>query len=667
MAETQNSHPDNIEINYARGKRRILIIDDNHAIHDDFRKILNHDSADEEVLAAEQALFGESTSREQTVVEYDLDSAYQGEEGLGKVTKALEDGASYALAFVDMRMPPGWDGLETIARIFEADQDIQVVICTAYSDYSWNQIVDRLGTSDRLLILKKPFDCAEVRQLAAALTEKWRLGRKAAVKMHQLESAIQERMEELSNSNEKLRLEIAQREEAEDKLRHHALHDALTELPNRVLLMDRLGRCCERSRREPDYHYAVLYMDIDNFKLVNDSLGHPYGDKLLVEVAKRLNACIRAMDTNSRPTANTTARLGGDEFVILLDTIREVKDAVRVAQRIHLTLKEPFFIDGHEVVSSGSIGIAVGHESNYTCSDDILRDADTALYEAKRDSKGNFKVFDSHMRSRLIKRHEIERDLHKALERNELDVAYQPIVSLINGRLKGFEALLRWHHPDSRNVPPDLFVPIAEETGQILQIGEWVLRQACGQMSQWHKQYEQHRNLSISVNISPRQIQHPDFIAMLDEVLAETELDSGKLNLELTEGVLMNQDKSTMALFGHCEARKINLHMDDFGTGYSSLSYLHNLPVGTIKLDRSFVQNLDLSGEYTATVQAMVVLANNRGISIIAEGIETSNQLVQLQALDCEYGQGFYFAKPMSPELAGDLLAQDFVGYKCAS
>ena len=650
----------------AGGVNRLLVIDDNHAIHDDFRKILCQEDGGGDMRAVEEALFGSPVERSVEAEVYRVDSAYQGEEGLTLVKQARASGSPYSLAFVDMRMPPGWDGLETIARIFEVDQEIQIVICTAYADYSWNQIVDHLGSSDRLLILKKPFDCVEVRQLAAALTEKWHLARKAAMRMEELESAVQTRMVELNETNERLRIEITQREEAESLLRHHALHDALTGLPNRVLLMERLSRCCERARRDPALLFAILYLDLDNFKLVNDSLGHPMGDEMLVEVGERLQRCVRSADSACRPVVSTAARLGGDEFVVLLESIKHPDDAVGVAQRIRDAMKEPCVLQGHEVAMTVSVGIAIG-DRRYRCADDILRDADTALYETKREHKNGCKVFDTEMRSRVMERLEIETDLRKAIERNELGVVYQPIINLHNGEVVGFEALSRWYRPANRVVPPDLFIPIAEDTGIIVPIGNWVLETACRQAREWQARFPRYAGISINVNLSHRQYHHPDFTAMLDAALERSGLDPSLLNLELTENTLMCRDAFTQELFDACRTRRISLHMDDFGTGYSSLSCLHNMPVDAIKLDRSFVQNMDLSGEYAATVQAMVTLARNRGITMVAEGIETGGQLAQLQSLDCDLGQGFYFAKPMPAEEAGKLLAGGNNGQSLAS
>ncbi len=647
--------------------RRLIVIDDNRAIHDDFNKVLTSENVNDDIIAAEQALFGESSSSVADNETYQLDSAYQGEEGFNLINKALDQGEPYAVAFVDMRMPPGWDGLETIERILEVDHEIQIVICTAYSDYSWNQIVERLGTSDRLLILKKPFDCAEVRQLAAALSQKWTLTRQASLKLEELEAMVNDRTAELRRINEQLRTEISQREQAEGKLRHFALHDPLTNLPNRVLLMDRLGRCCETARRFPDDHtFAVLYLDLDDFKVINDSLGHPMGDRLLIEVANRLEQCVRVIDTTCRPTESTTVRLGGDEFVILLDRIRSLDDAIVVADRVRESLREPFVIDNHEVVTSTSMGIAIGSGADL-CPEDIIRDADTALYEAKRNNKQHHAVFDAKMRTQVTERLEIETDLRKAIERDELRAAFQPIINLACGEIIGFEALLRWHRGGGgRVVPPDLFIPIAEETGLIVAIGEWVLREACQQTKAWHDKFEQHNRLSISVNLSPRQYRHGKFIPVLDRVIVDTKIDPSRLNLELTENILMSKDGPTMDLFEQCKQRQVSLHMDDFGTGYSSLSYLHNLPVNAIKLDRSFVQNMDITGEHAATVQAMVTLAHNRGIRMIAEGIETHSQLAQLQALNCEYGQGYYFAKPMYADEAEKMLAEEGTQLKSA-
>lgn len=635
--------------------RRILIVDDNPAIHDDFRKVLSGKSTyDADLANVANALFGEQADASQAG--YELDFAQQGKEGLEKVQAAVEENHPFSMAFVDMRMPPGWNGVETIQHLWKADPNLEVVICTAYTDFSWEQIVSHLGVSDRLLILKKPFDIAEVSQLALALTEKWNLARQAHLQLVDLEKMVEQRTQQLRETNEKLHQEISQREQAEDRLRHSAFHDALTNLPNRALLLDRLDRCVQRTKRHPDYLYAVLFLDLDGFKVINDSLGHRMGDELLINVGQRLETSIRPIDSVSRSAADeTTARLGGDEFVVLLDGIKQPQDAQVVATRIIDELSRPFRIGGRDVVVGVSIGISIGHP-DYTHPDEAIRDADTALYQAKDRGKGCVVIFDSEMRQAAVERMEIESDLRQAIDRQQVHLHYQPIVDLSAGTICGFEALVRWKHPDRGWVMPDDFVPIAEETGIITALGRWVIREACHQGQQWRKRFPQWENLTISVNLSTRQFRDPALLETIDQALAESGLPPQNLCLEVTETAVMDNPQLAKGTLCDCKARRLSVHMDDFGTGFSSLSYLHNLPLDAVKIDRTFVQNLRLDAEHTTTVLAIIQLAHNRGLTVIAEGIEEANQLAQLHALDCDLGQGYYFARPMPAADAEKLL-----------
>lgn len=640
--------------------RRILLIDDNASIHEDYRKILQADGsagANDALAAAEEALFsnaeGEKSAPQRLA--FDLTSVMQGKEALATVEEALAQGQPFAVAFVDMRMPPGWDGLETIKKIWEVDPDIQMVICTAYSDYSWEQIQDALGETDQLLILKKPFDLVEVSQLAAALTAKWRLSRQARIQLDQLEEIVKQRTLELRQSNEQLRAEIQQRQQAEDRLHHNAYHDALTGLPNRALLMDHLQHCLAHCKQQTDEAFALLFMDLDEFKIINDSLGHNVGDELLVSVAQRLTACLEAIDDVPDGCKVTTARLGGDEFIILLDGVGETENAERVARQVLDNFAVPLQVGHHEITASASIGVAVGR-SQYEHPDEVLRDADTALYSAKAAGKKRYSMFDGHMRQRALERLDIDTKLRRAIEREELCLHYQPIFSLESGQLDGFEALIRWRHPERGLVAPNVFIGVAEETGLIIEIGDWVIRRACRQLVDWRQRFTDFPNLTVSVNLSAKQFCHPNLLDNITEAVKQSGAPTQALKLEITESVIMSNPKFTNQILSECRRLGLGLHMDDFGTGYSSLSYLHNLPIDAVKVDRSFVQSMTLESRPTATMQAIVTLAHNRGMQVIAEGIETAGQLTQLQALECDSGQGFYFARPMPVEEADAFL-----------
>ena len=431
----------------------------------------------------------------------------------------------------------------------------------------------------------------------------------------------------------------------------------LTDLPNRALLIDRLNRCVERARRQPDYMIAVLVIDIDEFKVINDSLGHTIGNELLVEAADRLQSSLRLLDTVSRsPEQDTMGRTGGDEFVIVLEDIHGIADAVLVAERIKENLARPFHIGGKEIITTASIGIATS-QSGETDPHELLRDADTALHRAKKHGKARHVVFNHDMRVRAVERLEVEGDLRKAIEEEQLFLQYQPIVCLETGAIEGFEALVRWRHPTRGLVMPNDFIPVAEETGLIVPMGRWVLSAACRQLRAWRQRFVHCQNLNVAVNLFVRQFNDPGMLEHIDQALLEVDLPSQHIKLEITESVLMEDTDATDHIVAELKARKLDLHLDDFGTGYSSLSYLHNLPVDALKIDRSFIANMGTSGGNTSTIAAVVTLAQNQGIRVIAEGIETAEQAAKLRALKCHLGQGYYFAKPLDADDAARLLA----------
>jgi diguanylate cyclase (GGDEF)-like protein/PAS domain S-box-containing protein len=464
----------------------------------------------------------------------------------------------------------------------------------------------------------------------------------------ELERRVEERTAELSKSNLLLQQEIGDRQRAEEQLIHTAFHDALTDLPNRALFMDRLGHAIERAKRHEDYLFAVLFLDLDRFKVVNDSLGHMVGDQLLMAIANRIKACLRSADT--------LARLGGDEFTILLEDIRDVSDAKHVANRIQEELKLPFNLSGNEVFTTASIGIALS-AAGYDRPEQLLRDADTAMYQAKAGGKARHEVFDIAMHAGAIALLQLETDLRRAIERQEFRVHYQPIVSLKSGRINGFEALVRWQHPDRGLVSPIEFIPVAEETGLIVAIGLWVLREACRQMHEWQVQFPANPPLTISVNISGKQFLQPDLSEQIKQILQETNLDPRSLKLEITESAIVENAESAAIMLSQLRSVGIQLYMDDFGTGYSSLSYLHRFPMDTLKIDRSFVNRMGVDGENLEIVRAIVTLAHNLGMNVTAEGVETTEQLALLKALKCEYGQGYFFSKPVDSIQAEALIA----------
>lgn len=460
--------------------------------------------------------------------------------------------------------------------------------------------------------------------------------------------AERERAEQAERHVEELNRHIAEQErismqlqESKDHFRHAAFHDALTHLPNRALLTENLKFVIERAKNHEDYQFAVLFLDLDRFKNVNDSLGHSIGDQLLIAMARRLESCIREVDM--------VARLGGDEFAILLDGIPNASEATNMARRIQDKLSSPFNLSGHEVFTTTSIGIALS-STGYDHPENMLRDADTAMYRAKAQGKACYEVFDKGMHTHAVYLLKMENDLRRALDREEFRVFYQPIVSLDNGQLSGFEALIRWQHPERGFVNPSDFIPLAEETGLIVPIGLWILRKACQQLCKWQWQSPANRQLFMSVNLSSKQVVQPDLVNQIRDVLEETNVEARHLKLEITESAVMDNADMAARLLKRLKALGVQLSIDDFGTGYSSLGYLHRFPVNTLKIDRSFVGRIGEAAENIEIVRTIVSLAENMGMEVVAEGVETLSQLSQLRKLNCQYGQGYLFSRPVDPE-----------------
>jgi diguanylate cyclase (GGDEF)-like protein len=458
-----------------------------------------------------------------------------------------------------------------------------------------------------------------------------------------LEHRVAERTAQLVKANDELTKEVSERKQIEEQLRHNAFHDGLTDLANRALFMDHLQLALARAKRHEDYQFAVLFLDLDRFKVINDSLGHIVGDKLLVGIARRLETAMRPGDTVSR--------LGGDEFTVLLDDLRDTGEARTVAERLLRELAMPYNLGGHEVFITVSIGIAIS-ATNYQRPEEMLRDADTAMYRAKQLGKARYEVFNQAMHTRAMDMLELERDLRWAVERQELFLQYQPIVSLSTGGLRGFEALVRWQHPQRGLIPPTKFIPIAEETGLIIPIGQWVLKEACRQMRRWQELSSTDELLTINVNLSGKQFMQPDLLEQIQGVLQEIGLDPRSLKLEITESVVMDNIETATRTLEQLRALGVELSIDDFGTGYSSLSYLQRFPVSTLKVDRSFISRITESAGTAEIVRTIMKLAQTLGMDVVAEGVETEQQRAQLRTLECEFGQGYYFARPMDREAA---------------
>ena len=445
-------------------------------------------------------------------------------------------------------------------------------------------------------------------------------------------------VEELNRYVEKLESAGRELEESREHFRHAAFHDALTGLPNRSLFTDHLRVALRRAHQNEKYLFGVLFLDLDRFKNINDSLGHPCGDELLILVARRLEMCIRQTDM--------VARFGGDEFAILLDAIQDESDVVRIAEKVQHAISAPFKLVSHETITTASIGVALS-SAGYTEAEDIIRDADTAMYRAKDRGKARCEIFDTAMHTRAVTLLRLESDLRRALEKDEFCVYYQPIVSLASGELHGFEALVRWQHPERGIVSPSDFIPLAEETGLILPIGLCVLRDACLQLRKWQQYSFANRDLIMSVNLSGKQLEQPDLIDRIEEVLHESQINPWHLKLEITETVVMENPELAAVTLAKLRSLGVRLSIDDFGTGYSSLSYLNRFPVDTLKIDRSFVSSMNEADENLQIVKTIITLAGNLGMQVVAEGVETEEQLHQLRSLKCQYAQGFLFSTPL--------------------
>ncbi|MCU1736283.1 MULTISPECIES: bifunctional diguanylate cyclase/phosphodiesterase [unclassified Pseudomonas] len=733
----------------ARANRRILIIDDTPSIHEDFRKTLCPEEVEDHLQMAEQALFGDTIARK--VDCFELDSAFQGQDGLAKVEQALLQGQPYAMAFIDMRMPPGWDGLQTLERLWQADPKLQVALCTAYSDYSLEEMNERVEMGDRLLILKKPFDAIEIRQLASALTVKWQMTEDAALKMDQLEQAVEERTRELSDANiivqnsptllyrlrgepsfplmyishnitkfghvaedllastdwaaelihaddqekvdaamakvldkdaegasiefrlrtgdgqlrwvenryvpvrdpegrllevEGIIIDITEHKLAEEKIALLARTDGLTGLANRSTLIERLHQSFAAARRGAS-PFAVFYLDLDHFKHINDTLGHPVGDLLLQEVSRRIQACTRENDV--------VARLGGDEFAVLQTEMLDPAQSGALASKILKTLVEPYQLEGNEVRISASVGIST-YAQDSESADSMLVQADMALYRSKNSGRNQYHFHSEEINQEVIDRVAITQDLKKAIEQDELELHYLPEVDLGSGKILGMEALVRWNHPERGILGADQFIPAAEKTGTIVALGRWVLEQACRQMHQWRK--DGMAPPVIAINLSLAQLKSgSELIRDVLETTGKWGLSPADLQFDVTEATLAHTKWTQNDVLPKLRELGVKIAIDDFGTDYSSFDYLKTYRVNHLKLAQSLINHASQDVESATTLRAIINFAREVGIGIIAEGVETQEQRHSLMATGSPMtAQGYYFSKAVDSQRASELL-----------
>lgn len=722
---------------------RVLIVDDNPAIHQDFIKILSVSQHSVLLDQFDAQLFNEQGEQEHIALpEFQIDCANQGMEGVEMVQKAILDKRPYALAFVDVRMPPGIDGVETIKRIWAIDTQIQVVICSAYSDYSWEDTIKSLGLSDNLLVLKKPFDIISVRQIATALTQKWMLRRETEKHTAYLNQLVDERTESLLQSFSLLRAtiesasdgilvvdldgnvvdfneqlvklwdipdevmqtkngkkltafmskalkkadqhslhieetlkqpfevsvqvyhlknnkiieccskphrvgldtvgrvwsfrDITEQTKLREKLEYQANHDALTGLPNRLLLIERIEKAIHQ-RTSENKKMALLFFDLDRFKMINDSLSHVAGDELLCAVAERLQYVVRQDDL--------LARLGGDEFVMICESFRTRDQITKLAHKILQCFEKPFHIAGRDITIGSSIGISI-YPDDGTSVNTLLSHADMAMYQAKLLGGNQFALYTDALNAKTNREFELELELQRAIANQEFFLVYQPQFGIGNKKIHAMEVLLRWKHPQKGIVLPMEFISTAENTGLIIPIGEWVLRETCRQISKW--QEIGIKKIRVACNVADKQLRQTGFARQVQGILNEFNIPPECIEMEITENVIL--DKSVQDSIRELKDIGVHIVLDDFGTGNSSLNLLKQVSIDSLKIDQSFIQNITKSSGDEAIIDAIIAIAQSMHFTIIAEGVETPSQLAFLKKRNCDDVQGYLMSKPLSAE-----------------
>ncbi|HEX8521302.1 MAG TPA: EAL domain-containing protein [Tepidisphaeraceae bacterium] len=595
---------------------KVLLVSSDPLLSEQFRQTLSSNKPRTALDNMERALFARAA---QDRPAFGFECAPAAVDAVEKVRQAPANDP-FAIVVIDE-----CEGRNQLIRdLRNADENIRLVICSQSGERRWD-------VDSEVAVLAKPINPEELIDLTVAQAERWLVHRERT----ELEKIVNERTAEL---------------------KHAALHDMLTGLPNRMLFNDRLETAVKRAKRDSAYRFAVLFVDCDRFKLVNDSLGHRAGDLLLLEIAERLKGAVRDVDTITPLEEPVAARLGGDEFAIVLDNLHGDADAARVAARLLNALSKPYLLEGREVHSSVSIGITTSSLA-YKDAEVMIRDADTAMYRAKAMGGSRFVLFDEKMHEEAVIRLTLENDLRRAIERGQLRVHYQPIIAMRSRELMGFEALARWHHPQLGWIPPERFIPLAEETGAIMTIGVWILEAACEQLARWQKDNPALSSMSMSVNVSRRQLNSQTLVTDVQRILSDTGITPRNLKLEITESAIMDDPEAAVKVLKQIQQLGVQLHMDDFGSGFSSLSCLHSFPLDGLKIDREFVDGVPTRPNHAAVVRSVVSLAHNLRVPLVAEGIETQEQIAALEAMGCDQAQGYLFSKPMDAENATQFIA----------
>jgi len=605
---------------------RVLVIHNDSAVLETFQKSFAYDN-DAVAGGGDVSLQLDAFAGDRRQSAFRVDLLLDGETACKRSMNTYRRGRPYAVAFVDAQMTHGWDSLKTVTELRRIDPYIQLVICVDDDGQSLEDLAICFGKSVRALILRRPFNKIDVLQMASALAEKWRLESERQTKSHDLEKRIEERTQHLQ-------MALREREAYEVELQHQATHDMLTGLPNRVLLHERITQLVSHARQTVQ-GIAVLFIDLDRFKSINDSFGHSVGDALLTAVASRLRSAVRDSDV--------VARLSGDEFVVVLSGISEKEDVENVAKKVLGEISRPYEVEQQALCITGSIGVSIYPRDGDT-SDMLLRNADAAMYCAK-DQTGNVKFYNRELGAQVNEHMALESSLRQAVDHQEFEVYYQPQVDIKSGRINGVEALIRWRHPELGMISPDRFIPLAEETGLIVPIGEWVLRTACAQVKAWH--VAGFSDLTVAVNFSAKQFQKNDLFDLVRRILDETKLGAEYLEIELTESLLMKDSDVTVQTLRQLKEMGAIMALDDFGTGYSSLSYLRRFPIDVVKIDCSFIRDVTNNVDDALLTKAIISMAKSLNLKTVAEGVETEGQLNFLKENQCDTIQGYYFSRPL--------------------